>query len=108
MDRHGHAAVQRRAAGIHARGPVRPYGEVIMLISPIVMMVGKEVNTHPKFCRQTELRSICQLAMLQRETVIRIGMRLQSCCQFFQNQLRGLIAVGVGMHLHPSLQGQMQ
>ena len=67
------------------------------------MVIGKEVNTHAQFCRQTELRGICQLAMLQGETMVRIGMGLQSRCQFFQNQLCGLIAIGVRMHLHHSL-----
>ena len=108
MDRHGHAAVQRRTAGIHAHGSVRPNSEIIMFISPVVMMVGKEVHTHAEFCRQPELRGIGQLAMLQGETVIRIGIRLQSRCQFFQHQLRRLIPIGVGVHLHPSRQGQMQ
>ena len=74
-----------------------------MLISPIIMVVGKEVNTHAQFCRQSELRAICQLAMLQREPVIWIGMCLQSRCQFFLNQLRGLIAIGVRVHLDASL-----
>ena len=79
-----------------------------MFIAPVIMVVGEEVHTHAKFCRQPELRGIGQLAMLQGETVIRIGMRLQSRCQFFQNQLRRLIPISVGVYLYPSRQGQMQ
>ena len=79
-----------------------------MFIAPVEVMVGKKIYAHAKLCSSPKLRRIRQLAMLQRKAVIRVWVRLQRRAKFFQDQLCGLIAIGVGVDLQTGLKGQMQ
>ncbi len=43
MDSKGHANPFRSATGVHARGPIWSHRQTIVLISPVVDVIGKEV-----------------------------------------------------------------
>ena len=106
VDGEGHAAALRGGACVHPLGALRPDCGAVVLVAPVEMVVGKQVDAHVQRLHPPELRRIGQLAVLQVEAVVTRGRRLQGRGQAVQRQFGSLIAVGVGVHLYAALQRQ--
>ena len=75
-----------------------------MLIAPIVVMIGEQIDAHAERLYPPELRGIGQSRVLQRETVCRIGMLAQYACHTIEYKFRRFIAVVVAVHLQAVFQ----
>ena len=75
-----------------------------MLIAPIVVTIGEQIDVHAERLHPPELRGIGQLRVLQRETVCRIGMLAQCARHTVEYQCRRFAAVVVDVHLQAVFQ----
>jgi len=78
---------------VHARRSVRPHGDITVLITPVINVVGKQVGADAKFRHASELRFVGHLAMLQCMAVIGTRVLLQSSFNSINHQLRCFITV---------------
>ncbi len=106
MDGEQHALAQRGGAGVHPRRAFGPDSGLPVLVTPVIQVVGEQVDRHAQRCHAAELRGIGQLRVLQREAVIRRRTRAQRLFHAVDRQCGGLVAVGVRVHLNTVLEGQ--
>ena len=99
MNGERHAGSQRRRAGVHPLGALRTDRDAEMLIAPVEMVVGEQVDAHAERLHAPELRSVGKLAMLQREAVVGRRMFAQGRFQAVQRQRRRLVAVRMRVDL---------
>ena len=99
MDRHRHAVGQRRGAGVHALGAFRAHGQGVMLIAPVEVVIGKQIDAHAERAHPAKLRRIRKLAVLQGEAVIRRGVVAKRQSERIEHQFGRLVAVGVAVDL---------
>ena len=71
MNSQWHIVFQCSSTGIHAFSPFRSDADSVMFIAPVIMVVSKQINAQSKLGNSAKLRSACQLAMLNRESMIK-------------------------------------
>ena len=64
MDCQGYAVGERGGAGVHPFGALRADGQRVMLVAPVEMMVGKQIDAHAEHAHAAELCGVSELAVL--------------------------------------------
>ena len=89
---------ERRGAGVHALGALRADGHRVVLVAPVEVVIGEQVDAHAERLHAAELRRVGELAVLQREAMVGRRMRRERVLDAIEHQLGRLVAVGVRVH----------
>ncbi len=91
----------REGAGgsVHSMCALRTHRHVVMNVTPVKDVIGKEIDTQVQRANAPKLRLVRHLQVLQRVPVIGSRLACDSCAQRGYRDLRCFVAIDVNVKL---------